>query len=223
MGCDAKESYVNDYMKQLRQEPVETDSKGNKQTHRQGQETNSEGSSFYWGFFKQNKKLEAYPYKNTTNPTARHKLFSQNDYYGCWKIKEATSLEGSNKPCHYTPYHISPHACMFSVQWQKTLLSLLAHDPSWDTSLTAATPKCAPCNWSSHGLGFGGFFSGIKKAIHHLLLYCHPGDLSLDCHGLALGLTSRLLQHPSELEAWWFMLSYLPPHPPLFFLSLKLN
>lgn len=39
-------SSVNDYMKQLWQEPAETETKGNKRTPKQGQETNSDGSSF---------------------------------------------------------------------------------------------------------------------------------------------------------------------------------
>lgn len=48
MDCDAKQNYVNDYVKQLWHEPVDREkgSKGNKQTHRQGQEANSEGASF---------------------------------------------------------------------------------------------------------------------------------------------------------------------------------
>lgn len=75
MDCDAKQAYVNDYVRQLWHKPIDMEkgSKESKQKHRKGQEANSEGSLFHWGFLKQ-RKLEAYPYENTANSIPKQTL-----------------------------------------------------------------------------------------------------------------------------------------------------
>lgn len=157
---------------------MDTASKGNKQTHRQGLETNSEGSTFCWGFFKINKKLEACPYKNTTNPTARCKLFSQNDYYNCWKVKEATSLEGSTNPCRYTPHPKPPCLHVLCVMTED-ILPLRVWPITDYVSHCSHTWMCT-LQLVHTQFGFWRVFFWHQKAINHLLQYCHPGDLSLD-------------------------------------------
>lgn len=132
-------------------------SKGTEQTHRKGQETESEGISSCQGFL--NKKLEKCPHKITANPTARADHSVQMTSRVAQKIKKATRSGGSSEAHHHTPDVTSP-----CVMTDGILPSLWAQDPPWATGLTQPHLDVPPAP-GPHPLGCRGFSSGTRTSI----------------------------------------------------------